>query len=639
MKQIQFCSARKFQKSLTGRLFCATLRPMYIRRTTVKSRKDGRQYYSYRLVETHRTEQSVRQRTLLNLGADFSLPREEWPILAGRISDILNGQTGLFDIRSELEVLAQKYAALIINSQKQGDGNGANDSDFREVDINTLEALMPRSVGGEHVGLQAFNDLGLGDKLSELGFNGPDIAAAAGAVIGRMCQPGSEKATLEWLRDKSGLGELLDHDYEKISLDRMYRITDKLHQFKEEIESHLYQQEKQLFGFKETITLYDLTNTYFEGSCLGNELARRGHSKEKRTDCPLVTLGIALDSSGFPKKSRIFEGNISEPKTLSEIIAALDPGSESGLLQRGKPTIVMDAGIATEDNITWLKGNRYPYLVVSRKRHREFNDDEAVAVKEEGDCTVKVQKKVDPETGETLLYCHSSQREKKERAISDRFLKRFEEDLNKLNNGLNKKGCLKNYDKVQQRIGRIKQGNSRAASRFHITVEKEEKTGNATRITWQSVEDTETKNDHPGVYCLRTSHHNWDETMLWNTYTMLTDLEAVFRSLKSELGLRPVFHQAAERVSAHLFITLIAYHLVHTIRYQLKKKGIHSCWTTLRQQLSGQCRMTISMRGKSGEMIYVRKSSRPELMQQEIYDALGVPHHPGKTIKTTMPAK
>jgi len=612
---------------------------MYIRRTTVKSRKDGRQYYSYRLVESRRTENGVRQSTLLNLGVDFSLPREQWPVLAGRIKDIISDQSSLLELPKDLEAMAQKYASLIITSQKQADKKGGDEPDYREVDIDTMEALRPRSVGCEHVALQTFKRLKLEEKLIGLGFNGPDIAAAVGAIIGRMCHPGSEKTTIGWLRDKSGLGELIDYDYGKISLDRMYRIGDKLYRYKGEIERHLYSQEKQMFGFKETITLYDLTNTYFEGSCLANELAQRGHSKEKRKDCPLVTLGIALDSSGFPKNSRIHKGNISEPKTLAEIISSLDQGGAVGLFPQVKPTIVMDAGIATEDNVIWLKENCYPYLVVSRKRHREFDEDEAVVVKETGDCTVKCQKVLDQKTGETLLYCHSSKREKKERAIADRFLQRFEDALHKLDKGLDKKGCLKNYDKVLVRIGRIKQGNPRVASRFQIDVEKDENTGKATRIKWKQEPNPESKNAHPGVYCLRTSHHKLDAKTLWNTYTMLTDLEAVFRSLKSELGLRPIFHQTDERVSAHLFITLIAYHLVHTIRYQLKSEKIHSSWATLREQLSGQSRITVSMRCSNNDMIYVRKSTRPEPMQQEIYDYLRISHHPGKTIKTTIAAE
>jgi hypothetical protein len=195
----------------------------------------------------------------------------------------------------------------------------------------------------------------------------------------------------------------------------------------------------------------------------------------------------------------------------------------------------MDAGIATEDNITWLKEHQYPYLVVSRKKHREFDKALSTVVKKDDEYTVRAQKVVDEATQEVLLYCHSTRREKKDQAIGDRFVRRFEENLQKLANGLDKKRCLKKYDKVMVKIGRLRQKYSRVSRQFTISVEKDEKSGNASKITWQQQPAPDTTDTYPGVYCLRTSQTDWDEATLWNTYTMLTDLEAVFRSLKSEL--------------------------------------------------------------------------------------------------------
>lgn len=611
--------------------FYAILVFMYIRRTATKSRKDGGQYYSYRLVESRRTEKGVKQHTVLNLGADFSLPREQWPDLTNRIEAILSGQQSLFAIDCDIEKLAQDIASRIVVTHQDVDDSG--DSDFREVDLDTLQLTRPRSVGGEHVTLETLRTLGLDKKLEELGFNGPQTAAAIGTIIGRACHPGSEMKTHSWLQEQSALGELIDFDFNKLSLYGMYQISDKLLCRKEAIECHLYDQERSLFALQETITLYDLTNTYFEGQCRGNALAAHGHSKEKRSDCPLVTLGLVLDSSGFPRRSHVYEGNVNEPKTLSEMLQDLEKGGNS---TGPKPSVVMDAGIATEDNISWLKQNNYPYLVVSRKKHREFDDALSVVVKKDDECTVKAQKVFDEETQETLLYCHSTRREKKDQAISDRFVSRLEEELVKLNNGLHKKRCLKKYDKVMVKIGRLRQKYSKVAGRYTISVKKDDDSGNATEITWHQQPKQETTDTHPGVYCLRTSQTSWDESTLWNTYTMLTDLEAVFRSLKSELGLRPVHHQIAERVSGHLFITVLAYHLVHTIRFKLKQAGIHSSWSSIREVLSSQCRITVSMLCKNGSTVHVRKSSRPEPSQQELFTALGLKSHPGQTVKTTV---
>ncbi len=609
---------------------------MYIRRTSIKSRKDGRQYYTYRLVESERTQKGVRQRTLLNLGTGFSLPRERWPEVASRVQQIIRGEALLFELPQEIEEMAQNFAARIIQAKAQ---NKTEDDqpDYREVDVDRLEMLRPRSISCEHVALEAFHSLKLGEHLKTLGFNGPQLAAAIGTIIGRMCHPASELATHYWLQNVSGLGELIDYDFSKTNMYKMYSISDQLLKNKEAIEKYLYLQEKNLFGFQETITLYDLTNTYFEGQGEGNRLGELGHSKEKRTDCPLVTLALMLDSSGFPKSSQVFAGNASEPKTLKKMINGLEKkGRNPNLFEPQKATVVMDAGIASEKNIEWLKANEYPYIVVSRKRHRQFDEDEAVVVKQDKGCTVKAQKVIDSKTDEVLLYCHSTQREKKERAINNRFTIRFEEDLEYLDDGLHLKNRLKKYDKVMEKIGRLKQKNARASKLYQIDVLKDEKSGNAVKIIWTRNAAPDTKDGFPGVYCLRTSHKDLNEDTLWNTYTMLTDLEAVFRSLKSELGMRPVFHQIAERVSGHLFISVLAYHLVHSIRYRLKKADIHSSWSGLREQLTGQNRITISMHCKNGDVVHIRKSTRPEPRQQEIYSALGICFHPGETIKKTM---
>ncbi|MCD4806237.1 MAG: IS1634 family transposase, partial [Methanococcoides sp.] len=500
------------------------------------------------------------------------------------------------------------------------------------------------SIGIEHVAYEALRQLQLDKKLQELGLNKHQLCTAIGTVIGRIIEPGSELATHYWLQHHTGLGELLGYDYENMKLTRMYQISDILLKHKRELEQHLYERQRSMFQFEETITLYDLTNTYFEGSGKYNNLAARGHSKEKRTDCPLVTLGLVLDSSGFPIRSKVFAGNASEPQTLAEMIKGLkgSPQTENTkqqqLFKQKKPTIVMDAGIATEDNINWLKKEEYHYLVVSRKHHREFSEKEAVVVKTDKDCTVKAYKKINDKTGEVELYCHSTRREDKERAIYNRFSTRFEEALDKLDSGLHKKGCVKKYDKVLISLGRLKQKYSRAAKNYRITVKKDKEKGNAVLITWELKESPNSTDSHPGVYCLRTNQNTWDEATLWRTYTMLTDLEAVFRSLKSELGLRPVFHQKTKRVSGHLFITLLAYHLIHTIRCQLKMINIHSSWSDLRKQLNGQDRITVSMKCQNGDTVHIRKSTRPEPRQQFIYDALGLSHYPGRTIKKVVSA-
>ena len=599
---------------------------MFIRRTTIKSRSNNAEpYYTHRLVESERVNGRMKQRIVLNLGRHFEIPKADWRALASRIEQLLGAQDALLalELPTQLEALAQRLGAQILASR--GEETSSPDAPV-SVDLDTLELVRPRRVGIEHLALHAMEQLALRDKLAALGFNRHQLAAAVGNILARMAFPASELASHQWLQQRSGLGELLGYDFESMGRDRLYQASDQLMKHKAALESHLYDHAQALFGFEETITLYDLTNTFFEGELKTAAKAKRGRSKEKRSDCPLITLGLVLDGSGFPRASEFFSGNAIEPDTLQAML--------TGLNSRPGSTVVMDAGIASEANITWLREQGYRYLVVSRKRQREFDPEQAVTVKEEPGQSVRVQRVVNTETGEVELYCHSQARELKEQAMQDQSGKRFEAALQGLHEGLSKKGTTKRYDKILERIGRLKEKYRRVAQHYTIQVEHDDANNKATAIHWERSEKPNTQATHPGVYCLRTNLVDWDETALWNTYTMLTDLEAVFRSLKSELGMRPNFHQKEVRIEGHLFITLLAYHLVHTSRTQLKSQGIHDSWETIRRTLENQQRITVSLKRGDGKTVHVRKTTRAEPHQKAIYDALGISGKPGKVEKT-----
>jgi len=600
------------------------MRGVYIRRTTIKSRRTGEPYFTYRLVESIREGGRVRQRTLLNLGRHFEVPQTQWPALAQRIEALLGGQAELFaaQLDERWEQAAQHYAAQVIRARAGSHETSRSAGNYHNVDVDAVEVVRPRSVAVEHVALAAVRQVGLDAHLTALGFSAWQRAAALGTLIGRMVEPGSELATHHWLQQRSALGELLDFDFTRLDLMALYRIADRLLAHKVALESFLYTRERELFALDEVITLYDLTNTYFEGTAKTNANAAFGKSKEKRTDCPLVTLALVLDASGFPKRSEVFAGNAVEAKTLAAMLRALAPERRAA-----PPTVVLDAGIATEENIAWLIAHGYRYVVVSRRRHRQFDPEAACLIKEDGPLRIRAQRVVNEQTGEVELYCHSTEREEKERGIADRFAQRFEAALQHLADGLHKKRSVKRYETVLERIGRLKQKYPRAAQYYDITAEPDDAGANAKAIRWRRV--TPVDDTLLGVYCLRTNQTAWDEATLWHTYVTLTDLEAVFRSLKSELGLRPVYHHKTERVSAHLFISVLAYHLVHTIRLQLKACGIHLSWDGIRRELDGQDRVTVELKRDDGRTIHVRKSTRPEPRQQLIYDALGVSDRPG----------
>lgn len=604
---------------------------MFIRKTKTKTLEDGEAYFTYRLVESVREGAQVKQRTLLNLGADFTIEPQHWLLLTARIEQLLQDtparQAELFALADEtgqlLETAAQRYSRLLLHKMAQPVDPAARAPDYQRVDINRVDAVEARSIGAETLALHAVDQLQLDQKLTALGFNGVDRAAALGSIIGRMVSPGSELHTHEWLQSHTALGELLDHDFGDTSLTRLYKVSDQLLKHQTALEGFLVDQEQTLFDLDRRIVLYDLTNTYFEGQCAANPKAQFGRSKEKRSDCPLVTLGLVLDGDGFPLGSQVFPGNASEPATLKTMLEGLHGKNP---LATPKPVIILDAGIASADNIAWLVEHDYQYLVVSRERQLKDprEQDSALLIRDTARSQVRVYRDIDPESGETRLYCHSEQKAQKEQAIRNRFHGRLEAALTQLQAGLNQKGTVKNYVKVLERVGRLREKHSRVAQDYQIDVTPDEQHKNAVTLTWQRLAPSAEKDRHCGVYCLRSNISDWSEARLWQTYLMLTEIEATFRSLKTELGLRPVYHQKEERVTGHLFITLLAYHLVHTLRHQLKLHGIHLSWDSIRTLMATQQRVTLILPTDEKNIIYLRTTTRGEVQQQQIYAALGI---------------
>jgi transposase len=606
---------------------------VFIRRTHTRNRASGEPYSTFRLVETSRVGNAVKQATLLNLGSHFDLPQQEWPALARHIDELQRGQQPMFDptLSDTGQALAQRYAAQLIAlrpsaatlTPAQAAAADRNEPGrYQEVDLDSLDLVRPRSAGVEHAALWAMRQYGLEDKLAELGLNRPQIAAAIGNIVGRMANPGSELATHAWLQQRSALGELLGFDFESMDLNRLYRASDVLYKHREALQDHLFTQAQSILGFGDTITLYDLTNTYFEGIAAGVRKAKRGHSKEQRSDCPLVTLAMVLDGSGFPRRSRVFAGNASEPATLQEMLTGL--GAPAGA------TVVMDAGIATLANLSWLRAQGYDYVVVSKLRERQFDPALATEVQSAGKATIKIQRVLDDQ-GHALLYCHSPAREHKDRAIDAAKTAGFEAVLLKLQAGLSKPRGTRDVAKIMERLGRAKQRYSRAAQHYQVEVIKDDSGTQVRAITWTKRIKPGSAAAHPGVYCLRTTLVELDNDTLWRTYVMLTNLESVFRSLKTDLGLRPVFHQIDRRVEGHLFITVLAYHFVHSLRLQLQAKGIDDSWQTLRETLGTQQRVTATLQRRDGRAVHVRKATRPEPHHQKISAILGLTPNPGGT--------
>jgi transposase len=608
---------------------------MYIRKTTTKKAADGTRYSTYRIVTSERILGKVKQRTLLNIGSCFELEEKFWPQLCKRIDDIVNGRLSLLPPIQEIEEYAQQFAARIIAELSAPVTEIEEKEKYSEVDVSTVELLQPRSVGVEHAALHAANTLQLPDILKKVGFTQPQVTMALAGIVGRMAKPGSERATWEWLTNQSALGELLEVDFSRNSAMGLYRVSDKLLQHKELIEKFLFTRICSLFSLRETVVLYDLTNTYFEGEMKSNAKAKRGFSKEKRSDCPLLTLGLVLDGSGFVKKSKMFQGNVSESATVQTMLKEL----------AAPPTalVVLDRGTATKGVLEWLTCANYHYVVVSRERARTFERDKAQTIQTAQKQELHIYRELNEKKTEARLYCHSPKREAKEEGITGRFVTKFEDDLRKLAEGLTKPRTNKHKDFILKQLGRLMEKSKGISQHYSITVtdnaeiKSPEKPLLATSIHFERKYKEGSIATHPGVYCIRTNALWLEAEELWKTYIMLTDLEAVFRSLKSELGLRPVYHQTSERAEGHLFLTVLAYQCVQVLRNKLKAHELHDSWQTLRTVLSTHQRITATFRQRNGSTLHIRKATVAEARQQQIYNALNLDSSPGGVTRTSVP--
>jgi hypothetical protein len=264
---------------------------MFIRKVDHKNKKNRNKYFTYKLVDSIRTERGPRQRVILNLGVDFNLPQEQWKDLANCIEEIITGQKPLIDYPKAISSLAKRYARRIIREQASVIDEGEDiPPDYATIDVNSVENEEARTVGAEYVVYETIKELEIDRKLKKLGLNRHQLAGSLGVIAGRMIVPGSERSTHYWLQNVSALGELMGVDFSNLSLDRIYKVSDRLLKHKDVIEEHLRRTEGQIFALEEKIILYDLTNTFLEGSGKYNRKARYAKSKDKRNDCLLVTL-------------------------------------------------------------------------------------------------------------------------------------------------------------------------------------------------------------------------------------------------------------------------------------------------------------------------------------------------------------
>jgi transposase len=300
--------------------------------------------------------------------------------------------------------------------------------------------------------------------------------------------------------------------------------------------------------------------------------------------------------------------------------------------------VVMDRGVATADKIKWLNENQYTYLVVNRESKRIFDSSKANPIQTKSNSEVQIYKEITEDGLEARLYCYSESRSLKEEAIWAKKDEQFLTELKKIRDGLHKKRCQKDKVLIERRIGRLFEKWSGISQHYKVKVEDNSETKTdkepllAINIIWTKEIVAGSMMELPGVYCIKSNDINMSAESMWKTYTQLTDIEAVFKSLKSELGLRPIYHRKEQRIESHLFITVIAYQCVQIIRKVLKNSGINDSWLTIRNNLASHGRITMMLPNDNGGCEKIRKSFKPNEWQVTIYRTLRITNRPGETI-------
>lgn len=613
---------------------------MYFKSSMRKNPETGELSGYYRLVESYRDlNEVVRHRTMLTVGFLDELEADQMNLIQKGLTDRVSGLANkLFPeentplVTSYIERFYQQMA-----KEKRIDlpSKTRKNDDWQTIDLNTLKNKDVREVGAEWMCYQAIKQLKFEEFLFSKGWSSEKASLALTHLIGRAVFPASEHKSSRWIKENSSVCEITGYDVKKITKDRLYSISHALYAEKDSLEQYLSRKTNELFDLQDRIILYDLTNTYFEGVKKHSRIAKFGRSKEKRNDARLVVMAVVVNPEGFIKYSSIYEGNKADCKTLGDMIDKLRLATSS---IGQKALVVIDAGIATDDNLEMIKNKGYDYLCVSRSNLKKYNvdpNDSGIKIIDTRGQSIELHKVKIEKNTDYFLHVKSEAKALKESSMNSRFKDRFEEGLAKIKASLTKKSGIKQIDKVHERIGRLKQKYPSIHRFYHIDTPCNEK-GIVTSLSWtlNPIVDPDHNN---GVYFLRTSIENPDEKTVWLIYNTIREIEYTFRVLKTDLDLRPIFHKNDDSTLAHLHLGLLAYWLVNTIRFQLKQYGITSDWREIIRVMNTQKCVTTIAQNNHDEIIWIRRCSEPDPKTKQLYDALKYKYAPFVRKKSVVP--
>src|SRR5712672_1875634 len=565
---------------------------MFLRPTFV--RKNGRRYAYWRLVESYRTERGPRQRTVAYLGQ-----MDE----AGRLG------------------VQQAVEPRPTSRQQQLFAGSETKPEFVEIDRHRVRVENCRQFGGPWLALELVKRLGLHEFLQRTLPAGqehvPWSLTALILVIARLCEPSSELHIAEHFYRHSALADLLGVPIDKVDDNRLYRGLDELLPHKEALEVFLKQRFGELFAIEYDLLLYDVTSTYFEGQAKANPLAKHGYSRDHRPDCKQVCIGLVVTRCGLPLGYEVFAGNRHDSTTLEEIVETME--RRYGKARR---IWVMDRGMVSQENLEFLKGGNRRYIIGTPKsQFKRFEQQLLAQDWHEIRDGLEVKLCVCPDGGtETFILCRSRDRQEKEQAMHARFEKRIEEGLAKI-----AASCAKNRQdpvKIAERVGRLRGQNTRAAGLFDIQVRADKK--GAAQITWTKVEKWRAwARLSEGAYVLRSNVSDWTDQDLWRAYIQLTEAEAAFCIQKSDLSLRPVWHQKEDRVLAHILVCFLAYVLWKFLGQLCKKAGLGNEPRRVLDELGELRAIDVVMPTRDGQEIRTRRVTQPDDHQKILLQRLG----------------
>ena len=569
---------------------------MYLRHTTI--RKDGKTHTYWRLVRSIRQGSKVRQETVAYLGE--------------------------LDVAGRLHAKALRDS-ILGNLPEEDLFDSAKTPRTVAVELQKVRVERSRRFGDVWLGWTLWRALGLEEALSEWIPEGREAVSwatmAAILVIARLCEPSSELHIAEdWYR-KTALEDLLGIAPDQVNDDRLYRALDELLPHKEKLEKHLKEKLGQLFDLKYDLMLYDVTSTYFEGEAKGIAMAQRGHSRDQRPDRKQVCIALVVSREGMPLGYELFAGNRVDVTTVEEVVTAME--KKYGKADR---VWVMDRGMTSQENLEFLRTRGSQYLVGTpksdlKKFEREILADDWEKVRE----GLEVKRCPSPDGKETFILCRSLDRRSKEKAMHDRFTQRIEEGLQSLARRLEKSKKPEDRVRVGTQVGRLLQKNSRGAGAFKIVFEDAPERGSGLRLRWQrNAAWSEWASLSEGCYLLRSNTRDWSAQDLWRTYIQLTQAEAAFRIQKSDLSIRPIWHQKEKRVKAHIFVCFLGYVLWKMLEQWRSRAGLGNSPRTILEEIGGIQSTDVVLPLVDGREVKIRCIVRPDKPQAMLLARLGL---------------